>query len=114
MTAPHDRPTAVELIEAVREFLQGEVEGATAGRVRYHARVAANALSMVERELSLGPRQAERANDRLEALGFDTDAKLARAIRDGDLDDRYEEVKTALSETVADKLRVANPAYLDE
>ena len=114
MTAPHDRPTAEELIEAVREFLEGEVDRATEGRVRFHARVAANALSMVERELSLGPEQQARAATRLASLGFETDADLARAIRDGELDDRYPAVKAALSETVEDKLRVANPRYLDE
>ena len=36
-----DRPTAAELVEAVREFLEGDVMDATNGRVRYLARVAA-------------------------------------------------------------------------
>jgi aminoglycoside phosphotransferase (APT) family kinase protein len=53
--APYGRPTARELLEAVREFLTGEVMPATSGQVAFHARVAANALAIVERELALGP-----------------------------------------------------------
>ena len=50
-----DRPTAVELLEAVREFLGQDVMPAVEGRVRFHTRVAVNALGMLERELRLGP-----------------------------------------------------------
>ncbi len=114
MTTPHDRPTMAELVEAVREFLAGDVVDATEGRVRFHARVAANALSMVERELVMGPELEERARARLAALGFESDGDLARAIRDGAVDHRYQDVKAVLHENVEDKLRVANPDHLDE
>ena len=53
--APHGRPTASELLEAVREYLLGSVLPATSGQVAFHARVAANALAIVARELELGP-----------------------------------------------------------
>ena len=53
--APHGRPTASELLEAVREFLTGQVMPATSGQVAFHARVAANVLGIVARELELGP-----------------------------------------------------------
>ena len=46
-----DRPTAAELVAAVREFLERDVMEATEGRVQFHTRVAVNALGMVEREL---------------------------------------------------------------
>ena len=50
-----DRPTAAELVEAVREFLEHDVMAtSTDKRVQFHARVAANALGMVERELTNG------------------------------------------------------------
>lgn len=114
MTVPHDRPTIAELVEAVREFLEDDVVDATDGRVRFHARVAANALSMVERELDLADELRERHVVRLDALGFETDLELALAIRDGGLDDHYEVVRAAIVESVRDKLRVANPGYLDE
>ena len=114
MTAPHDRPTAAELVEAVREFLESDVMESAEGRTRFHARVAANALSMVERELAMGSMLEERATQRLSDLGFSDGVDLARAIREGEVDDRYAEIRAALEETVADKLRVANPQYLDE
>ena len=71
-------PTAAELVEAVREFLEGDVLAATEGRVRFHARVATNVLAMVERELVLGPAQAEAHADRLPVLGFADDAGAGR------------------------------------
>jgi aminoglycoside phosphotransferase (APT) family kinase protein len=52
--APHGRPTASELIEAVREFLIGQVMPASTGQPAFHARVAANILGIVARELELG------------------------------------------------------------
>ena len=54
MTAPHDRPTAIELVDAVRELLTDELLDAVDGRLRFQVRVAANALAMVGRELELG------------------------------------------------------------
>ncbi|HXB48465.1 MAG TPA: phosphotransferase [Streptosporangiaceae bacterium] len=64
--APHGRPTASELLEAVREYLLGSVMPATTGQLAFHARVAANALAIVARELDLGP--------------FPADAGLAGAV----------------------------------
>ena len=57
--APHGRPTASELLDAVREFLTGEVMPATTGQLAFHARVAANVLGIVARELELGTISAE-------------------------------------------------------
>jgi hypothetical protein len=113
MTAPHDHPTAAELVEAVREFLEGDVMGATEGRVRFHARVAARALAIVERELAVGPGQAEAHAARLAALGVADDAELAAAIRSGSLDGRWDRVAATVRATVADKLAVANPRYAE-
>jgi Domain of unknown function (DUF6285) len=113
MTAPHDAPTAAELVEAVREFLEGDVMAATEGRVRFHARVAARVLAIVERELAAGPAPAEAHAARLAALGVADEAALAAAIRSGRLDDRWDEVAAAVRATVADKLAVANPDYAD-
>jgi len=53
--APYGRPTAAELLEAVREYLTDQVMPATPGQLAFHARVAANALAIVGRELELGP-----------------------------------------------------------
>jgi len=53
--APHGRPTASELLDAVRSYLTDQVMPATGGQIAFHARVAANVLGIVARELELGP-----------------------------------------------------------
>ena len=110
---PHDVPSAIELVEAVREWIERDVIESTEGRLRFHARVAANVLGIVERELELGPAQAEVHRDRLDRLGVASDIELAEAIRAGRFDDRAEELRSLLRATVVDKLRVANPRYLE-
>jgi len=108
---PNDVPTAAELLEAVREFLESDVLSHTEGRVRFHTRVAINVLGMVLRELDLGPSLAAAHAERLRLLGFATDSELARAIREGALDHRLGEVREAVRATVADKLAVSHPGY---
>lgn len=104
MTQLHGRPTAAELVAAVAEFLETDVKDATSGAVNFHARVAANVLRTVERELlddSAAP----------DVLGFTDEPALAAAIRAGDLDDRGAEVTSALRELVSHRLAVAHPGY---
>jgi len=114
VTAPHDVPSADELVRAVREFIERDVMGATDGRVRFHARVAVNVLGMVERELAMGPSQREAHAAALAQLGMADDAELAAAIRDGTLDDRRAEVLEVVRATVKAKLAVAHPGYTDD
>jgi hypothetical protein len=109
----HDRPTAAELVEAVREFLERDVFPAVDGRVQFHTRVAMNALAMVERELELGPAQAAQHARDLASLGVADEAALAAAIRSGALDDRIDDVRDIVRRTVRAKVEVANPKYLD-
>ena len=109
---PHDVPTAQELVEAVREWIEREADGGRSPN-RFHARVASNVLAMVEREIEFGPAQARAHTARLEQLGVADDAELAAAIRDGSLDDRLGEVRELVWASVRDKLAVANPSYLD-
>jgi hypothetical protein len=112
MTAPHDMPDAAALVEAVREFLERDVMAATEGRVQFHTRVAVNVLGMVQREIEMGPDQAERHAAGLAALGVSSEGELADGIRTGAFDDRLAEVRAFVTETVRAKLEVANPKYL--
>jgi hypothetical protein len=95
----------------VREFLEAEVVAGTQGRLRYQARVAANALAMVERELERGPDQQLDHDRELARLGFADDAELAAAIRRGELDDRLDEVAQVVRRAVRARLEVAHPGY---
>ena len=107
----HGAPSSAELLEAVREWLERDVMSSTEGRLRFHARVAANVLATVERELSIGAEQDTAHRERLASLGVADDAELARAIRNGDLDNRLDAVRAVLRADVDDRLSVANPNY---
>jgi aminoglycoside phosphotransferase (APT) family kinase protein len=108
----YGRPTAAELVEAVREWVDDDVRGAIEGRVAFHARVAVNALAVVERELALGPVHRAAHAARLAALGCAEEADLVARIRRGELDDRAEEVRLIVADSVRAKLEVANPRWL--
>ena len=108
----HGAPTSAELVEAVREWIERDVMTSTDGRLKFHSRVAVNVLAMVERELAVGEEQELEHAARLASIGLADDAEFARAIRDGDLDDRLDEVRAVLRADVDAKLAVANPKYL--
>ena len=95
-----DRPNASELIEAVFEFLAGEVlPAADDQRLRFRTLVAMNALGIARRELESDAVLLERGQL----------ADLAARIRAGETVDLAE-----LKEHVAAKLRISNPAYLEK
>lgn len=100
-----------ELIEAVEEFLAGDVIDATDGRVRFHARVAMNVLAIVRRELALGPEKARRHATGLAGFGMADDGALARAIRSRTIEGRLAEVAAFVRQAVVDSLAIANPGY---
>ena len=102
----HDRPTAAELVAAVRDWVRGLT---LTGHDAFLARVAGNALGIVERELLSEPKLSARHRERLDALGVADDAELAAQIRAGRDDDATLE---AVRASVVDKVRVADPRLL--
>jgi len=108
----YGRPIAAELVAAVAEFLEGDVREATTGQVNFHARVAANALRIVEREL-LDEDEAD-CGAALAGLGFADEEGLAAAIRAGELDERADDVIACLRTLVRHRLLVAHPGYDSE
>jgi hypothetical protein len=106
MTGLHGRPTAAELVVAVTEFLENDVRDG-GGSVGFHARVAANVLRIVEREM-LDDTTAP------ELLGFPDERELSAAIRRGELDGRDAELLPVLHALVRHRLAVAHPGYEQE
>ena len=97
----HDRPTATELVEVTREFLETEIlPTVTDQRLRFRTLVAINALGIAQRELESGD----------EGLPREELEKLARRIRSGDVP---ADALDRLRDHVAAKLHVASPKYLD-
>ena len=95
-----DRPSAAELVEAVLEFLAGEVLPTVPDhRAKFRTLVAMNALGIAQRELASA--EVFPPQDEL--------WEQARRIRAGAPADIAE-----LKAHVAAKLRISNPAYLEK
>lgn len=129
----HDRPTAVELLEAVRQFLEEDVVPALEGTRKFHARVAANLMAVLGREWAMEERQLQEEWERLGGvLGIESarpaertalrdqvrarTEQLCGRIRDGAADGGpwRAEVLSHVRRTVIDKLAVANPRLVAE
>ncbi len=108
---PHGLPTAALLAEAVREFLERDVMTSATGRVQFHARVAANVMGTIERELLEGPAAVDALRADHRSLDVADERSLVDAIRFGGLDDRYDEVCAAVRRSVTARLRIANPRH---
>lgn len=108
----HDRPTAIELLEAARGALGDDVLPHLEGRARFQARVAMRALGIVARELEHAPADALVRAEALAALGANDEAHAAARARAGDYDANEPEALAAMRELVRCKLAAANPRHL--
>ncbi|HET9475909.1 MAG TPA: DUF6285 domain-containing protein [Dehalococcoidia bacterium] len=126
-----DRPSYDELLGAIETFLDREIVPNVPGSRGFHARVAANALRIVRRELEHRESQllaewqgldellgGEERPPTLEALAKSLDERnrrLAERIRGGEADegDFAERVRKHVTRTVAEKLRVSDPGLLE-
>lgn len=105
---------AAVLVEAVAAFLR-EIEAELSGRSAFHAKVAANALGLVARELAWQPQRAEAAA-LAGFLGHDAGldalrAELCGRLRSGQLTPETPGLLEALTEAVVAKVCVDNPRY---
>lgn len=113
----HDQPSSAELAGAVEQFLRDVVMKQLEGHAAFHARVAANALGIVKRELELGPAQFAAEKERLEALLGETGSleqlnrELCRRIRDGAVGTDTPGLVDHLWSTTLEKLAIDQPNY---
>jgi hypothetical protein len=112
-----DQPTPSEVIGAVAQFLKTVVAAETTGATSFQARVAANALEMMKRELELAPTEDAAEQARLKALlGEDgslleLNQRLADQIAAGALDLSTPGLKDHLWAVTLAKLAVDQPTY---
>ena len=112
-----DQPTPSEILTAVARFLKQEVAPATTGHTSFQARVAANALEMMRRQLDLAPGQEAAEHARLKALlGTDGDlaslnTELSRRIEAGEIDLSTPSLADHLWAVTLAKLAVDQPTY---
>ena len=112
-----DPPTIAELLEATAAFLREVTVPQLSGHASFHARVAANALDIVKRELELRPAAERDEHARLQAL-LHTDgsleelnALLSRRIAAGEIDLQTPGVAGHLWATTLAKVAIDQPTY---
>jgi hypothetical protein len=127
-----DRPTSVELLEAAADFVESELVPAIQGARQFQARVVANVMRIVAREIKMeDPLVRNEVKALALLLGRDKPhlhslddlrksaasmgEELTAKIRAGDADDGdwRGEVLAVVRQSVEDKLRIANPRYLE-
>jgi hypothetical protein len=124
-----DRPSARELLEAVEQFLERDVVSVLEGPKQFHARVAANVMRILARELELEPRflrsEWQRLNELLGGEAPVDDAlvpaavqrrtlELCERIRRGEADAQpwRSRVLAHVRQTVEEKLAIAKPEMI--
>ncbi len=127
-----DRPTAIELLEAAADFVDREIVPATDGRLQFQSRVVANVMRIVAREIQmedafvrgevralsvlLGEKEPHvHGLDDLHKAAFTLNEQLSAKIRAGGADTGAwrTEVLKVVRQAVEDKLRIANPRYVE-
>jgi hypothetical protein len=112
-----DQPSMLELVSAVRDFIEQRAMPELKGHTAFHARVAANALSIVARELHQGGPSADAEIARLkDLLGhdgplMDLNRELCGRIRDGAITMDTPGLAEHLTITTRDKVAIDQPNY---
>ena len=127
-----DRPTSVELLDAAADFVERELVPTIEGARQFQTRVVANVMRIVAREIRMEDQLARaevkalarllgrdaphlHSLDDLRAAAASMGEELTARIRAGEADDGgwRGEVLAAVRQSVEDKLRIANPRYLE-
>jgi len=112
-----DRPTPVELVQAVANFLRDTVLPPSTGRLAFEIRIAINALELVARQLACAGEAHCAERQRLEELlgrtGSLTDlnCELCTRIAEGVIGLTDERLTRHLWATTMEKLAVDQPSY---
>jgi hypothetical protein len=124
-----DQPTAHELLDAVQRFLDQEIVPSSTGRRQFLARVSANVLRMVDREMllaeehetrewaaldaALGSAEMPRGRAALLAALRERNEDLCARIRAGAADEcpARATIVASVRQSVQDKLAVTDPGY---
>ena len=112
-----DQPTAAELLAAVAKFLREHAMPQLDQHAAFHARVSANAIDIVRREIELGQSSNMEEHKRLILiLGHDgslleLNRELSGRIAAGDIDLSTPGVHDHLWKTTLDKLEIDQPHY---
>jgi hypothetical protein len=117
-----DRPSGPEILDAVARLLREMLIPQLQGNAAFQARVAANAVDLVAREMRLGPAADAAALQSLRALlqapeaaGSDDlaalEAQLVAGLRSGTLTENTPGLKDHLWASTLAKMAIDQPGY---
>ena len=112
-----DTPNPDDLLAAVAGYLREQAIAQLQGQAAFHARVAANVIDIVRRQLSLAPAAEAAEAERLRALLgtqgnlAELNAMLCRRIASGEMDLSTPGLVPHLWRVTLDKLAVDQPGY---
>jgi hypothetical protein len=113
----HDTPAPDDLLDAVARFLREQAAPQLQGQAAFHARVAANALDIVRRQLALAPAaQREEQAQLCQLLGVqgglqELNALLCQRIAAGAITFDTPGLMAHLWQVTLQKLAVDQPGY---
>ena len=113
----HNQPSVDALLDIIAEFLRKEAAPRLPGHTAFHARVAANAVDIIRRELSLSPPALAAERARLAQLLGETgeletlNRQLCERIASGEIDADTPGLLDHLWQVTLDKLAVDQPGY---
>lgn len=116
---PTDRPTPVEILQAIDGFLQTKVAPQLDAHSQFHLKVTRNLLGLLQREWQQQDSFRNEELQRLRAL-LDNDSdnlealnvELCDGIRHGTLGLDNPQLKEHLRASAREKLAIDNPRYL--
>lgn len=112
-----DLPPAADIVAAVAEFIRADLLPKLEGRASFDARVAANALDIVSRELALAPvataEETRRLRSLLQAEGdsAELNAILCERLRAGEISLATAGLVEHLRASVLNRVAVDQPGY---
>ena len=110
-----DRPTSIELIAAVIDFLNSEIKEELPPHLIFKLRIVTNVLQIVQREIDLGENLSKEAEELIKEVIESTQepslVELANSIKEGNTELDKDSLKDALIEITKSKILVDNPRY---
>ena len=115
----HDQPSVLELLQAVKSFIDESAAPQRKGHAAFHARVASNALSTAMRDLEQRPNAAAQERDGLTELlgpsdGLSLDAlnrSLSEKIKSGEMTVQTPGLLAHLKQTTMAQVEIDQPRY---
>ncbi|MGB1069325.1 MAG: DUF6285 domain-containing protein [Henriciella sp.] len=115
----HDQPSVIELLQAVKNFINDTAAPNLTGHAAFHAKIASNVIDIIMRDISARPENDRREIQQLQALleaeGQNDLAELNRIlcerIRTGEITGANDDLMAHLKAAAISQIKVDQPRY---